>query len=75
MERREEDRLFAQSVLYVPNVSAEEFIALDAADRDTILGLKAIQYDIVCNRVELSSSAIRNHRPDMMKKAFAIAGY
>ena len=37
--------------------------------------LKAIQYDIVCNGVELSSGAIRNHRPDVMKKAFAIAGY
>ena len=37
--------------------------------------MKAIQYDIVCNGVELSSGAIRNHRPDVMKKAFAIAGY
>ena len=45
------------------------------ADHDKILGLKAIQYDIVCNGVELSSGAIRNHRPDVMKKAFAIAGY
>jgi len=33
------------------------------------------QYDIVCNGVELSSGAIRNHRPDIMYKAFAIAGY
>ena len=40
-----------------------------------ILSLKAIQYDIVCNGIELSSGAIRNHRPDVMKKAFAIAGY
>ena len=38
-------------------------------------GLKAIQYDIVCNGTELSSGAIRNHRPDVMRKAFAIAGY
>ena len=50
-------------------------MALDAGDRDRILRLKAIQYDIVCNGVELSSGAIRNHRPDVMKKAFAIAGY
>jgi aspartyl-tRNA synthetase len=46
--------------------------ALAAADPLTI---KAFQYDIVCNGVELSSGAIRNHRPDIMLKAFAIAGY
>jgi hypothetical protein len=34
-----------------------------------------IQYDIVCNGIELSSGAIRNHRPDIMYKAFEIAGY
>src|SRR5438067_11455896 len=39
------------------------------------LTLKAYQYDIVCNGVELSSGAIRNHRPDIMFKAFEIAGY
>jgi aspartyl-tRNA synthetase len=53
----------------------EEFLALDPADRDKILSLKAVQYDIVCNGVELSSGAIRNHLPDVMKRAFAIAGY
>jgi aspartyl-tRNA synthetase len=58
----------------MPNMNAEEFLALDIRDRDKILSLKAIQYDIVCNGVELSSGAIRNHRPDVMKKAFAIAG-
>ena len=46
--------------------------ALETADPLTI---KAFQYDIVCNGVELSSGAIRNHRPDIMVKAFAIAGY
>jgi aspartyl-tRNA synthetase len=56
-------------------VPADEFITLDPSNRDAILGIKAIQYDIVCNGVELSSGAIRNHRPDVMKKAFAIAGY
>jgi aspartyl-tRNA synthetase len=45
---------------------------LEGADPLTI---KAFQYDIVCNGVELSSGAIRNHRPDIMYKAFAIAGY
>ena len=44
-------------------------------DKDTILGLKAYQYDIVCNGYELSSGAIRNHDPDVMLKAFEIAGY
>ncbi len=39
------------------------------------LTIKAFQYDIVCNGVELSSGAIRNHRPDIMLKAFEIAGY
>ena len=66
---------FSHNPFSMPNLPAEEFLALDAADRDKILGLKAIQYDIVCNGVELSSGAIRNHRPDVMKKAFAIAGY
>jgi aspartyl-tRNA synthetase len=66
---------FSHNPFSMPNLPAEEFLALDASDRETILGLKAIQYDIVCNGVELSSGAIRNHRPDVMKKAFAIAGY
>ncbi len=66
---------FSHNPFSMPNLPAEEFIALDAADREKILGLKAIQYDIVCNGIELSSGAIRNHRPDVMKKAFAIAGY
>ncbi|MDR3187517.1 MAG: aspartate--tRNA ligase [Holosporaceae bacterium] len=39
------------------------------------LEIKAYQYDIVCNGVELSSGAIRNHLPDVMLKAFEIAGY
>jgi aspartyl-tRNA synthetase len=39
------------------------------------LDIKAFQYDIVCNGVELSSGAIRNHRPDIMYKAFELAGY
>lgn len=39
------------------------------------LKIKAYQYDIVCNGIELSSGAIRNHRPDIMLKAFEIAGY
>ncbi|HEX7006017.1 MAG TPA: aspartate--tRNA ligase [Alphaproteobacteria bacterium] len=46
--------------------------ALEAQDP---LSIKAFQYDIVCNGVELSSGAIRNHKPEIMYKAFEIAGY
>jgi aspartyl-tRNA synthetase len=66
---------FSHNPFSMPNASVEEFLALDANDKDKILALKAIQYDIVCNGIELSSGAIRNHRPEVMKKAFAIAGY
>jgi aspartyl-tRNA synthetase len=66
---------FSHNPFSMPNLAPEEFLALDPTDNDRILGLKAIQYDIVCNGIELSSGAIRNHRPEVMKKAFAIAGY
>jgi aspartyl-tRNA synthetase len=66
---------FSHNPFSMPNMAPEEFLALDAADTDKILSLKAVQYDIVCNGIELSSGAIRNHRPEVMKKAFAIAGY
>jgi aspartyl-tRNA synthetase len=66
---------FSHNPFSMPNLGVEDFLALDAKDQAKILGLKAIQYDIVCNGVELSSGAIRNHRPEVMKKAFAIAGY
>ena len=48
---------------------------LEALETRDPLTIKAYQYDIVCNGVELSSGAIRNHRPDIMFKAFEIAGY
>jgi len=67
---------FSHNPFSMPNMEVEEFLKLDpAADQDKLLSINAIQYDIVCNGVELSSGAIRNHRPDVMKKAFAIAGY
>ena len=44
-------------------------------DFDNPLGIKAYQYDIVCNGIELSSGAIRNHKPDLMYKLFSVAGY
>jgi aspartyl-tRNA synthetase len=48
---------------------------MEALENQDPLTILAYQYDIVCNGVELSSGAIRNHRPDVMKKAFEIAGY
>ena len=48
---------------------------MDALLNQDPLTIKAYQYDIVCNGVELSSGAVRNHRPDVMVKAFELAGY
>lgn len=48
---------------------------LEALEAKDPLDILAFQYDIVCNGVELSSGAIRNHRPDIMERAFQIAGY
>ncbi len=48
---------------------------MEALEKSQPLDILAYQYDIVCNGVELSSGAIRNHRPDIMYKAFEIAGY
>ena len=60
--------LLAQPVL----AAAGRAQALETKDPLEIL---AYQYDIVCNGIELSSGALRNHRPDIMVKAFALAGY
>jgi aspartyl-tRNA synthetase len=48
---------------------------MEALNNQDPLTIKALQYDIVCNGIELSSGAIRNHRPDIMIRAFEIAGY
>jgi aspartyl-tRNA synthetase len=48
---------------------------LDALNAQDPLTIKAFQYDIVCNGYELSSGAIRNHQPEIMYRAFEIAGY
>ncbi|MFD0933674.1 aspartate--tRNA ligase [Methylobacterium trifolii] len=85
----EEKRIdFSHNPFSMPNFDRDDFLRLDVAateaERATgpdseitkkILDIKAFQYDIVCNGIELSSGAIRNHRPDVMEKAFAIAGY
>ena len=72
----EENKIdFSHNPFSMPNLPVDEFLALDPKDNDRLLSIKAVQYDIVCNGVELSSGAIRNHRPEVMKKAFVIAGY
>lgn len=48
---------------------------MEALETMNPLDIKAYQYDIVCNGVELSSGAVRNHRPEIMVRAFEIAGY
>ena len=47
----------------------------NAKTKEELLTLKAFQYDIVCNGIELSSGAIRNHKPELMYRAFEIVGY
>jgi aspartyl-tRNA synthetase len=66
---------FSHNPFSMPQFDREKFLSLDPNDKDAILGMKAYQYDIVCNGYELSSGAIRNHDPDVMLKAFEIAGY
>lgn len=48
---------------------------LEALETMDPLDIKGYQYDIVCNGIELSSGAVRNHKPEIMLKAFAVAGY
>jgi aspartyl-tRNA synthetase len=72
----EEKRIdFSHNPFSMPNFDHEAFLKLDPSDRATIEKITAFQYDIVCNGVELSSGAIRNHKPEIMIKAFEIAGY
>jgi aspartyl-tRNA synthetase len=66
---------FSHNPFSMPDYPLDLFLDLNPKDEKTALSIKAFQYDIVCNGVELSSGAIRNHRPEVMKKAFAIAGY
>jgi aspartyl-tRNA synthetase len=60
---------FSHNPFSMPQGGLEALNGMDPLD------IKAFQYDIVCNGVELSSGAIRNHRPDIMIRAFEIAGY
>lgn len=60
---------FSHNPFSMPQGGMDDLLEKDPLD------ILAFQYDIVCNGVELSSGAIRNHRPDIMYKAFEIAGY
>lgn len=70
-ERNEDTGLieFSHNPFSMPQGGLDALTSLDP------LEIKAFQYDIVCNGIELSSGAIRNHRPETMIKAFEIAGY
>jgi aspartyl-tRNA synthetase len=72
MYERDEDSgqiIFSHNPFSMPQGGMEALCTQDPLD------IKAYQYDIVCNGIELSSGAIRNHLPDVMVKAFEIAGY
>ena len=66
---------FSHNPFSMPQGGMEALEAAAAKGEEALLALKANQYDIVCNGVELSSGAIRNHKPELMYKAFEIAGY
>jgi aspartyl-tRNA synthetase len=66
---------FSHNPFSMPQGGLEALEAARAEGTDALLALKAFQYDVVCNGVELSSGAIRNHKPELMYKAFEIAGY
>jgi len=65
----------AKAVAFSHNPFSMPQGGLEALETKDPLEIDAWQYDIVCNGVELSSGALRNHRPDVMVKAFEIAGY
>ena len=66
---------FGHNPFSLPQFDTSSFMALDAEkDRETILGIKVFQYDIVCNGYEMLSGAVRNRDPEVMLKAFEIAG-
>lgn len=70
----ENDKLdFCHNPFSMPQGGMETLLAAETLEEK--LKIVAYQYDIVCNGIELSSGAIRNHRPDVMYKAFELVGY
>ena len=66
---------FGHNPFSLPQYDTEKFMTLTAADKDEVLGIKVFQYDIVCNGYEMLSGAVRNRDPEVMLKAFEIAGH
>jgi aspartyl-tRNA synthetase len=64
-----------QQIVFSHNPFSMPQGGLEALENEDPLSVKAWQYDIVCNGIELCSGAIRNHKPEIMFKAFGIAGY
>lgn len=64
---------FSHNPFSMPQGGLDVLNAADTIEKQ--LAIKAYQYDIVCNGIELSSGAIRNHKPEIMYKAFSLAGY
>ena len=64
-----------KSIDFTHNPFSMPIGGLEALETKNPLDIFAHQYDVVCNGVELSSGAVRNHSPEIMKKAFSIAGY
>ncbi len=73
-DAEEKKIIFSHNPFSMPQGGLEALLAAKG-NREELLKILAYQYDIVCNGVELSSGAIRNHRPDIMRAAFEIAGY
>jgi aspartyl-tRNA synthetase len=65
---------FSHNPFSMPKGGSEALEAAEKAGRDALLGLKANQYDIVCNGYEIASGSVRNHSPETMVKAFEITG-
>ena len=73
-DEEEKKIIFSHNPFSMPQGGLEVLEAA-AGNKEKMLDILAYQYDIVCNGVELSSGAIRNHRPDIMKRAFGLMGY
>jgi aspartyl-tRNA synthetase len=65
---------FSHNPFSMPKGGREALEAAEKDGRDALLGLKANQYDIVCNGYEIASGSVRNHSPETMVKAFEITG-